>query len=45
VYFHVPGSGEREAVVKANVQITCSASEEALERLRAAAPVSEAWRD
>jgi DNA polymerase III subunit alpha len=50
VYFHLgrePGAGpsRREAVVKANVQITCSASEEALERLRAVPPVIEAWRD
>jgi DNA polymerase-3 subunit alpha len=34
-----------EAVVKANGQITCSASEETLERLRVVAPVAEAWRD
>jgi DNA polymerase-3 subunit alpha len=47
VYFHVPSGGEggREAVVKAQVQITCSASEEALERLRAVSPIVEAWRD
>jgi DNA polymerase-3 subunit alpha len=52
VYFHVPAGGGKESVetakevvVKAQVQITCSASEEALERLRAVAPVAEAWRD
>jgi DNA polymerase-3 subunit alpha len=47
VYFHVPsgGDGGREAIVKAQVQITCSASEEALERLRQASCVVEAWRD
>jgi DNA polymerase-3 subunit alpha len=48
VYFHLPGEDaarRREVVVKANVQITCSASEEALERLRAVSPVQEAWRD
>jgi DNA polymerase-3 subunit alpha len=49
VYFHVPSpapdADAKEAVVKANVQITCSASEEALERLRGASHVVEAWRD
>jgi DNA polymerase-3 subunit alpha len=54
VYFHVPSSGPggrepaaatREVVVKAQVQITCSASEEALERLRSVSPIVEAWRD
>jgi len=39
-----PSSAD-ETVIKANVQITCSASEEALERLRAVSPVIEAWRD
>jgi DNA polymerase III subunit alpha len=34
-----------ETVIKAHVQITCSASEEALERLRSVSPVIEAWRD
>jgi DNA polymerase-3 subunit alpha len=34
-----------EAVIKAHVQFTCSASEEALEKLRAVSPVVEAWRD
>jgi len=34
-----------DAVVKAHVQITCSSSEEALERLRSVSPVVEAWRD
>jgi len=49
VFFHVPSGGAsgngREAVVKAQTQITCSASEESLERLRAVSPVAEAWRD
>jgi DNA polymerase-3 subunit alpha len=45
VFFHVPASPEREAVVKANSQISCSSSEECLERLRAVSPVKEAWRD
>jgi DNA polymerase-3 subunit alpha len=51
VYFHLPlqsgaaVAGAAEAVIKAHVQITCSASEGALERLRAVSPVSEAWRD
>ena len=47
VYFHVPskGAGGKESVVKAQVQITCSASEEALERLRTVSPIVEAWRD
>jgi DNA polymerase-3 subunit alpha len=49
VYFHLPaGVAEADAgevVVKAHVQITCSASEEALERLRSVSPVVEAWRD
>jgi DNA polymerase-3 subunit alpha len=47
VYFHVLSGNESgaEALVKAHVQITCSASEEALERLRAVSPVVEAWRD
>ena len=34
-----------DVVVKAHVQITCSSSEEALERLRSVSPVVEAWRD
>jgi DNA polymerase III subunit alpha len=57
VFFHLPPQGgpegpegglaakAREVVIKANVQITCSASEESLERLRAVSPVAEAWRD
>jgi len=49
VYFHLPPDPEVAAtanvVVKAHVQITCSASEETLERLRAVSPVTEAWRD
>ncbi len=54
VYFHLPPEpgdainavvNHGEAVVKAHVQITCSASEETLERLRAVSPVVEAWRD
>ena len=44
VYFHVP-CVEGEAVVKANVQITCSASELCLERLREVPVVTEVWRD
>jgi len=45
VFFHVPAGAQGEKVVKAHVQITCSASEEALERLRAVSPVAEIWRD
>ena len=56
VYFHVPTGCEAaagavvataadEVVVKAHVQFTCSASEEALERLRGVSSVVEAWRD
>jgi DNA polymerase III subunit alpha len=47
VYFHVPtdAPGGKESIVKAQVQITCSASEESLERLRAVSPIIEAWRD
>jgi DNA polymerase-3 subunit alpha len=48
VYFHVPVGGAdaaTERLVKANPQITCSFSEEALERLRAARGVVEVWRD
>ena len=52
VYFHVPlglkpegPDCKVETVVKANGQITCSASEEALERLRVVSPVAEVWRD
>ena len=49
LYFHLPpapdGAGGAAKVVKAHVQFTCSASEEALERLRAVGPVTEAWRD
>ncbi|HTX71540.1 MAG TPA: DNA polymerase III subunit alpha [Rectinemataceae bacterium] len=44
VFFHVP-SGEGETVVKAHVQITCSATERCLERLRELQVVEEAWRD
>ena len=44
VYFHLP-TDSGAVVVKAHVQITCSASEEALERLRGVSPVTEAWRD
>jgi DNA polymerase-3 subunit alpha len=35
----------REAVIRAHQQIACSASEEALERLRGAPGVAEVWRD
>jgi len=48
VYFHLPAdaaASAAETVVKAHVRITCSASEEALERLRSVRPVVEAWRD
>jgi DNA polymerase-3 subunit alpha len=48
VYFHLPAdtaASAAETVVKAHVRITCSASEEALERLRSVSPVVEAWRD
>ena len=53
VYFHVPTGADAapeplptaDMVVKAHVQITCSSSEEALERLRSVSPVVEAWRD
>jgi DNA polymerase-3 subunit alpha len=55
VFFHLPmenaqaadaaAANHHEVVVKAHVQITCSASEAALERLRAVSPVCEAWRD
>ncbi|HUW42591.1 MAG TPA: DNA polymerase III subunit alpha [Rectinemataceae bacterium] len=44
VYFHVPSEGD-EAVVKAHVQITCSASESCLERLREVPVVEAVWRD
>ncbi|MDA8426080.1 MAG: DNA polymerase III subunit alpha [Treponema sp.] len=44
VYFHVP-SERGEAVVKAHVQITCSASEPCLERLREVPVVEAVWRD
>jgi DNA polymerase-3 subunit alpha len=53
VYFHLPeadaqvaaAASHREVVVKAHAQITCSASEESLERLKSVSPVVEAWRD
>jgi DNA polymerase-3 subunit alpha len=46
VYFHMAAPEQKkEAVIRANGQITCSASEESLERLRAVSPVVEAWRD
>jgi len=45
VFFHVPSGSKGEAVVKAHVQIPCSASEEALERLRSVSPVAEIWRN
>ncbi|MDP3177888.1 MAG: hypothetical protein Q8M76_08290 [Spirochaetaceae bacterium] len=52
VYFHVPTgavsgnpAAASEAVVKAHIQIACSASEASLERLRAAPAVAEVWRD
>src|SRR5512142_1870252 len=47
VFFHLPAPADGAScpVVKAHAQITCSASEEALERLRAVGPVVEAWRD
>jgi len=52
VYFHLPAgdasgnpAAAPETVIKAHIQITCSASEESLERLRAAPAVAEVWRD
>jgi DNA polymerase-3 subunit alpha len=44
VYFHVP-SGGGEEIVKAHVQITCSASELCLEHIRELPVVAEVWRD
>jgi DNA polymerase-3 subunit alpha len=44
VYFHVPGPGGEETV-RAHAQITCSADEDFLEKLRAAPRVVEVWRD
>ncbi len=45
VYFHVPVGEAGEALVRANPQITCSFSEDLLERLKATKGVVEAWRD
>lgn len=44
VFFHL-GEGGSEATVKAHAQITCSADEATLEKLRAAPRVLEVWRD
>jgi DNA polymerase-3 subunit alpha len=44
IYFHVP-SASGEELVRAHAQITCSADEESLERLRTAPRVVEVWRD
>jgi hypothetical protein len=48
--FASPALGEvrpplREALVKANPQISCASNEESLERLRSTRGVVEVWRD
>jgi DNA polymerase-3 subunit alpha len=45
VFFHIPSGSNGEEVVKAHVQITCSASEEALDHLRSLRSVLEVWRN
>jgi hypothetical protein len=57
IWFHVPvataegaegkaaAGAATEVVVRANPQITCSYSEEALDRIRETRAVVEAWRD
>ncbi len=45
VFFHLPGRSGAEETVKAHAQITCSADDASLERLRSAPRVVEVWRD
>ena len=47
VFFHVPApdGDSKEVLVRANPQISCSAGEEVLERLKEVRGVVEAWRD
>jgi DNA polymerase-3 subunit alpha len=44
VYFHVPGPAGEE-IVRAHAQMTCSADDAFLERLRSEPRVVEVWRD
>ncbi len=46
VFFHVPSAeGGREAIVRANPQISCSPAEDVIARLCGVRGVVEAWRD